>query len=289
MRIAAAAAALAFAGAAAPSAAQETQPAPARQPAAAAGQPSAAEQEQLRRIAERGHLLFRIDNAARLTTRDLLPRLQNARSPDIAGWIAERDADGIVITYYADAPGGPVAVYRARVAGTQISGQELFAADARPPLSAEQRRLAAARAAAGRLDRERCGTAPFNVFVIPPESADGPVEVYKLSPLSQRARFPTGGHYLATIAPDGSIASSRAFANRCLDLQVPAVAAAGARPRPLSLVHILDPLPTEIHVFLSYLTGRPIVVATGEPERVWIVERGRIGLIPPPSGPRQGR
>jgi hypothetical protein len=150
--------------------------------------------------------------------------------------------------------------------------------------------MAEARAAVAGLDRQPC-SGDFNVFVIPPASAEAPVEVYKLSPQSQRGRYPLGGHFLATVAPDGSVASTRAFTNRCLDVEASdGVLLAGAPPPPpVGVTHLLDPLPTEIHVFLSLWMNRPLLVATGEPDRLWTITRGRIGLVgatqTPPPGP----
>lgn len=252
--------------------------------------PTAEERQRLAGAAQRGLMLFELARAAQLTTRDMLARLPDPEAAGITGWVAVPEGTGLTVLYYAEGADGPVAVYRGEVAGGRIAARDLFEGDARPPLTAAQRRMAAARAAVADLDREPCGGA-FNVFVIPPASADAPVEVYKLSPQTERGRFPAGGHFLATVAPDGSVSSTRAFTNRCLDLEVPADPASGsAPPRPLALTHHLDPLPTEIHVFLSLWMNRPLLVATGNPHRLWTISRGRIGLVgaaqtPPPPGP----
>jgi hypothetical protein len=40
-------------------------------------------------------------------------------------------------------------------------------------------------------------------------------------------------------------------------------------------------MPTEIHLFLAQLVGRPLLVATGEPQRVWLVTGERIAEVRP--------
>lgn len=247
--------------------------------AAATAALGTADRAALAAAVERGRLLFALARAGQVTTRDMLARVPDPAAAGIAGWVAMREGDGLLVTYYADAAQGPVAVYRARVAGDgRLSGQEAFAADARPALGAVERRLAAARTAVASLDRQPCG-ADFNVFPIPPASAEGPVEVYKISPQTQRGRYPLGGHFLATVAPDGSVTGTRAFANNCLDLEA-GPELPGQAPRPIAVTHLLDPLPTEIHVFLSLWMNRPLVVVTGE-DRSWAVARGRIARVPP--------
>ena len=267
-----------------------TAPAAATTPAAARPVPPLTAEERRRLVAAglRGHLLFELARAGQLSTQDMLARLPDPSAAGIAGWLAVPDGDGMVAIYYADTADGPVAVYRGRIAGGRIATSDVFVGADRPALDPAQRRMAAARAAVATLDRQPCG-GDFNVIVIPPESASAPVEVYKLSPQTQRGRYPLGGHFLVTVAADGSIASTRAFTNRCLDLE-PAIDLAGTQPRPIAVTHLLDPLPTEIHVFLSLWMNRPLLVATGNPDRLWTISRGRIGIVGgtpqvPPPGP----
>jgi hypothetical protein len=227
---------------------------------------------------ERGRLLFELARASQLTTRDMLARIGDPAAAGVAGWVALPGQGGTIVTYYADGPDGPVAVYRARVETAQVADPEVFAAGARPALGAVERRMAAARAAVAAVERQPCGP-DFNVIVIPPAAADAPIDVYKLSPQTRRDHYPLGGHFRATVAADGSVGAIRGFTNRCLDLET-GVELAGRPQRPIAVTHLLDPLPTEIHVFLSLWMNRPLVVATGE-RSLWTVARGRIGIVPP--------
>ena len=42
----------------------------------------------------------------------------------------------------------------------------------------------------------------------------------------------------------------------------------------------MDPLPTEIHAFLSAWTGRPLVVVAGDPQRLFGVTPAGMGELP---------
>ncbi|HYJ30606.1 MAG TPA: hypothetical protein VEW25_09735 [Allosphingosinicella sp.] len=276
--------------------AQEQAPPPAPAPSTAAPAPAppptAEERQRLVVAAQRGVQLFELARAAQLTTQDMLARIPDPAAAGISGWVAAPEGEGLAVVYYAEGPEGPVAAYRGQVVGGRVAAGEVFAGADRPPLDAVQRRMAAARSAVAGVDRQPC-SGDFNVFVIPPASAEAPIEVYKLSPQTQRGRFPLGGHFLVTVAPDGTVGSTRAFTNRCLDLEAPSetvpVTGNAAPARPLAVTHLLDPLPTEIHVFLSLWMNRPLLVATGEPSRLWTVARGRIGMVggaqTPPPGP----
>jgi hypothetical protein len=234
-----------------------------------------AERAEVDRIAERGRLLIAIARAGILATQDMLTRVSDPDAAGIDGWIAEPEGNAVTVTFYAEGEAGPAAVYRATVLGPRVVSRETHITGERPPLTPLQARMAAARAATEALDNEACTPQPFNVLVVPPAAADGPIDVYQTSAPAQRGVFPLGGHFRSTVAADGSIADSRRFANSCVDIEA-SVPAAGEQPRPIGVTHLLDPMPTEMHVFLSQLMGRPILVATGEPSRIWLVTGERI-------------
>lgn len=277
------------AAAATPTATPTAAAVPIARPSGPVAPPTAEERERIGRTAARGRLLFDLARAAQLTTQEMLSRISDPSAAGVVGWVAAPEGAGLAVVYYADGAEGPEAVYRAQVVGGRIAARDIFLAGSRPPLTPTLARMARARAAVAELDRRPCpADSEFNVFVVPPASAEGPIEVYKLSPQLRPGRYPLGGHFLATVAPDGSVASIRDLARTCLDLEAPAAPAAGARPAPVGVTHLLDPLPTEIHVLLALWMNRPLVVATGEPERVWAVAQGRIGLIGDPQAQAPG-
>lgn len=268
--------------------AQAETPAPAATPAPAprsttpappAPPVTPAQAAQLDQAVARGRQLFAIARAGLLGTQDMLSRVSDPDAAGIAGWIAEPQGNAMLVTFFANGESGPSAVYRAEVLGPRVVSRETFLDPAaRPALTPVQARMARARAATEGLDHQACSSQPFNVFVIPPASATAPIDVYQVSVPTQRGRFPLGGHFKSTIAADGSVSSSRGFTNACVDIEAPAVPE-GQQPRPIAVTHLLDPMPTEIHVFLSMWAGRPLVVATGEPERLWAVTGERIADI----------
>jgi len=259
-------------------------PPPARTQMAGPLQPlTRAERASLEEATTRGRLLGAIAAAGQVATRDMLSRVADPDGTGIAGWIAEPAGNGIAVTFYAQATPVPATVYRVNISAGRVVGREIFLTGTRPPLNPIQARMAAAGAATAGLDHQVCGGEDFNALVVPPETAEGPIDVYQISPQSARGHYPVGGHYKTTVAADGAIAASRGFTNACLDVAV-AAPAAGAQPAPVAVTHLLDPLPTEIHVFLAIWTGHPLVVVAGDPQRLFAVTANGIAEIPREAG-----
>jgi hypothetical protein len=257
-------------------------PPPPPAPAPAAGPPApltGADRAALEASVARGRLIGGIARAGLMATRDMLSRVSDPDGAGITGWIAEAEGNGSTVTFYADTPTGPVVVYRADILGGRVVSRDVFLAGNRPPLNPIQARMAAARAATAGLDHQVCGGQDFDVLVVPPATADGPIDVYQISQQGRPGHVPLGGHFKTSVAADGTVSASRGFTNSCLDVAVP-VTAAGARPAPIAVTHLLDPLPQDIHVFLSILTGHPLVVVAGDPQRLFQVTSAGIAEIP---------
>lgn len=262
-------------------------PAPQPQPTAPAPAPlvmpplplSRAQLAELDAAAQRGRLLGLIDRSGRFATQDMLSRVSDPSAAGITGWIAEPEGNGVTVTFYADTAAGPVIVYRVTILGGRIASRDVYLAGTRPPLNPIQARMAAARAVTAALPQRPCAGEDFNVFVVQPTTAAGPIHVYQISPQTQRGHYPLGGHYKTVIAADGTVTASRGFTNACLDAAV-AAPAAGALPAPVAVTHLLDPLPTEIHVFLAIWTGHPLVVVAGDPQRLFAVTPNGIAEVP---------
>lgn len=275
---------------------QEAEPEPAEEQAEEAEAPPAAEEAeapsappppltraqagQLAAAVGRGQQLAAIARAGIIATQDMLSRISDPEGAGIAGWIAEPEGNATQVIFYArgEEDGDPVAVYRANIMGPRVVSREIFTGADRPALNPIEARMARARDATEGLDHQACGEQPFNVFVIPPESASAPVDVYQISPATARGRFPLGGHFRSTVAADGTVSDQRGFTNACLDLDVPAPPE-GQQPRPIAVTHLLDPLPTEIHVFLAQWIGRPLLVVAGDPQRIFLVTGDRIAEV----------
>ena len=87
--------------------------------------------------------------------------------------------------------------------------------------------------------------------------------------------IPAGGvpHSLGLLQAHGGTALRLSAADR-------ARIVAGATPAGLVVNHLLDPVPTEIHVFASYSLQMPLFVATRD-KRLWRVEGAAISLAKP--------
>lgn len=221
-----------------------------------------------------GKLLLEYDRAAWTTTDMLVAKLPPDQLNLIRGWVVEpRAAGGLTATYFAGEPGAYRAVFVAS-SGTGASEESRLLKD--EPLTPAQARLAsavtAARAYAGEKGLRPCTPAPFNTVALPPEAASGPIRVYLLSAPTEKGRLPFGGHYRLSVDPAGRVVAERSFTKACLTLDQPATAAV------VTVSHLLDPIPTEIHVFMSLSAQLPVAVATLD-GRVWIVEGTHIRLM----------
>jgi len=259
----------------------EQSAAPTPAPGAAPAPLTRAQRDALLVASQRGRLLGVIASAGQLATQDMLSRVPNPGEAGISGWIAEPAGNGVTVTFYADGEGeaAPKAIYRTAIVGGRVTSRETFLTGERPPLGGLVARMAAARRAAAGQTHRPCGGDQFNYFVVPPATLDGPIEVYQISPQTARGRYPVGGHFKTIVAADGSIAETRGYTNSCLDVVVPEVAA-GSRPPPLAITHLMDPLPTEIHGFLAVWTGRPLLVVADDPQRLFAVTAEGMAEVP---------
>ncbi|HEU0099852.1 MAG TPA: hypothetical protein VFQ67_13900 [Allosphingosinicella sp.] len=252
--------------------------APARPKApASAAAVSPAEQARLKEIGRRGALLYAYDQAAWHGTDDMVAKLPDYQSR-VGGWIVDGPADAPELIFFDREASRPVYVARFRD-GKLVSGE--VAGPGAGELSAPRRSLVAARKAAleafGRSGSKGCSDAPMNSVVLPPAAPGEPVLVYFLTPQRVTSALPFGGHYMVPVNSAGTAGAVRRFTNSCLELPLP-----GARDRKrvaaLAVTHLLDPLPTEIHVFSSLAAHLPVIVGTKD-GRSWWVEGGAINFV----------
>ncbi|QAY77224.1 hypothetical protein [Sphingosinicella sp. BN140058] len=238
------------------------------------------QQAQLDAALERGRRLYEIDIAGWVSTDAMLAKAPETRQWPIRGWLVEPDPDRSgtwLVTYYL-LPHGPdgeaLPAFRARVANGQVSSAEVVPVVARTALQPAQMRIVRAIEAARKLDLKSCTGARLNVTVIPPASATAPLEVYLLTPQTDEKVFPVGGHYKAVFAPDGHLVSQRKFSNACLNMD----GRASPKGAAMFVTHLLDKIPTEIHVLLSIQTGTPLMVGMTNKD-IWSVTPQRIEKV----------
>lgn len=251
--------------------------------AAAVGKPkpsapvSSAEQAQLREIARRGALIYAYDQAAWHGTDDMVAKLPDYQER-VGGWIVDGPAEAPELIFFDKAGVRPV--YAARFRDGRLVSGEIAGSDA-GELSATRRRLIVARKAAlvalEASDSRGCSEAPMNSVVLPPTSPGEPTLVYVLTPQRVMDAFPFGGHFLVPVDSSGRAGPIRRFTKTCVEISL-ADADKGKKLAALGIMHLLDPVPTEVHVFTSLAARMPVTVGTND-GRTWWVDGTAIRLI----------
>jgi hypothetical protein len=249
-------------------------------PAAAAPKLGAADEAAVLQVFERGTLLYAYDQAAWHGTDDLVKKLPDY-AQKVGGWIVDGPAEAPTLIFFDRDAADPKALYVADFrGGTLASAKVLGPADDRA-LNAQRKRLIAARAAAvarfEKANMQRCSDQAFNTVVLPPAAAGGAILVYLLTPQKSLDSLPFGGHYRIEVGLDGKAGEPRRFTNSCLEMPLPR--AGDEKLEALGVSHLLDPLPTEIHVFAMHVAKLPVMVGAAKKKRVFMVEPGGIRLI----------
>ena len=230
--------------------------------------PTSEELAALQAAVHRGQMLYAYDQAAWHTTDAMREDVKNLAGSGIRGWVVTPAADGWLLTYWKPEGDTFAGVYSAVWSKQRVRQRKLLTGDA-AVLSAEQLSLIAARNAVNDRKLERCADAPFNTVVMPEEGGGG-ILVYLLTPQTSTTSIPAGGHYRFTVR-GGEVIEQRSFTKSCLEL---AFASPERDERPVALMvsHLLDPVPTELHVFSMFAAGTPVFVMTASNERLWAVE-----------------
>ncbi|MBX3727341.1 MAG: hypothetical protein KF823_15650 [Xanthomonadales bacterium] len=149
------------------------------------------------------------------------------------------------------------------------------------PMPAERVRIIEVRQRVLGYAFQRCSNDVSAIVVPGSDEARGLVHGYLLA-ASEGNTFAVGGNFRMDVAADGSIRATRPFANSCLRL------ADDRRAVAVTLSHLLDPHPTEIHVLISLRAGKPLFVATAENRILWRVDGGSIEFVQPLSADGSG-
>lgn len=252
--------------------------------ASSAAQPAVAqtpaEQRQIDWALKRGRLLFALDRAAWVGTDDMREHVPEADQRTLTGYIVDHDSGQFVTIFYGKENDKLVAAYRGRIGPQGVASREVFQAGKRPDLTARQQRLAKA------LEQffeasptvTTCSRERPNFAVVPPDSQDGPIDVYVMTPQKDEDLLPLGGHSRVTLNRSGRIVSRRKFTNSCIELSTAEKSGPDEQLHSLLVTHLLDPVPTEIHVFTAMAAGLPLFVST-EDRRLWEVTGERISFV----------
>lgn len=230
------------------------------------------EEQRVAQASRLGHLIYAFDRAASVSTDALVDRVGKAQLTGIGGYVVEPGAPrSLRVTYYRGSGAAAQAFYSADVQDGRVVHQQLL----EPPvaLTPAQAMLARAREAAAQraatAGYRPCTPRPFNSVALP-VGKDGAIAVYLLTAQVDSQTYVVGGNYRVIVATDGQIAAERPYGVRCMSLSVPKLPA-GATLVGVVINHLLDPTPTELHVFASYALRRPLFVATPD-KRLWRVQ-----------------
>lgn len=254
-------------------------PAPAQEEFSAALSPT--QEKQAIGMAETiGMAIFRHDRAAAVATDAMLgiPAIRDDKR--LQGWVTEDDGSDIAVTFF----GTPAfakesaALYRVQISADGRIVGEPVTLKGIVPLTPYESAAAAARQTALGSSFQPCAE-NYNSVVLPPDAdASHNWLVYLLPGTTDEDEVPIGGTYRVELDSGGTkILSERRFTNTCIvlsksDTEVENTVA-------LTISHLLDPVPTEAHVFWSLWSGLPMYVSTAPNETVWVIENGKIRMV----------
>jgi len=225
-------------------------------------------QADLKAVEERGRQIYVHDYASAVVSDAVVPLITPTARNHIRGYVTEEKGGTIVVTFYGTGEDERLyAWYRAavgpdgRMLGT-VSQYEVPQA-----LSEYEEHAAAARQVSKQFEMRRCAQ-NYNTVVLP--KPDG-WQVYLLPGTKDNGVMPVGGAYrLDTDASGRTITTDRAYSKSCISLQkMPNSEAA-------MLTHLLDPQPTELHVFWQLLSRHPLFLFTTQNSLLWPIEKGHI-------------
>jgi hypothetical protein len=225
-----------------------------------------------------GRLIYLHDHAAAVATdavMELKAFRRDGKRGDLAGWITEQREEGIVVSFLSSEP-VPRARYRATVASDgRIAGTaEALAEPA--ALTAYELGAARARTTAGAATFEPCSRT-YNTVILPPTTEGGGWTAYLLPGTTQHGVVPLGGSYRLDLDAAGeTILKQRPFTRTCIALDSPPNDGS-MKAVAMMITHLLDPVPTEVHVFWSLWARQPMYVATSQGN--WLIEDGKTRLM----------
>lgn len=189
------------------------------------------------------------------------------------GWITESRQDGCVVTFV----GGDPEQWRSicTIAFAERTDPNIVLVD-RDLTETQSAMFNARQLALGSIEKS-CSDA-YNTVVLPRDDGPGWL-AYALAATSDPNLVLVGGHYRATVSEDGrTVLERRGFTKDCLVLKKPENLGPDVDVAAYTLGHVLDRTPTEIHVYLNLLYGKPLYVVTVD-RRFWRIEGGKIQLL----------
>jgi hypothetical protein len=234
-------------------------------------------QPMLQQALDRGALLYIYDEAAWHGTDDLrdhFPELMKLAN----GYVVSGSQAETELVFYDETKSK--AVYRATYRYEKLAASGAPSPD-RAALTPLEKRLIAAREQSLKAfiaaNVTLCTKGKANLAVLPPARTGDPAIAYLMSSRVVMEELPLGGHYSVTVDADGKTGAVRKFTNGCANM--PLNQPKEGKIAGLTITHLLDPVPTEIHVFSSMTAHLPVYVATISNGRLWQVNGSKIEFV----------
>jgi len=253
--------------------------------------PSGEDPARLRSAESLGLRLYRHDRAASLATDAVQANRKYRKVKRVGGWITEARESAILVSFIDKGdPEQASLLYQVEVSDGSDGAGKVRAFDPPETATTSQRNAARARHTATGFDFAPC-TQRYNTVVLP-TIADGMPgwNVFLLPSTTDAKVIPFGGAYRLELDAEGrTVTNSRTYTRSCLDFT--RNKPRGAEEAALVMTHVLDPVPTEVHVMLNLQIGTPVIVITTSNRNSWRIERGRIQFLKkiepkPDEGPK---
>jgi hypothetical protein len=222
-----------------------------------------------------GRQIYLHDRAAWLATDAMFAdKRMRERKNTIGGWLTEPTAHGIRVIFISR-DDTPVRVYEIEMDEAERLSEATIASP--EPLTADHLAQLRARALTRSQTYMACAKT-YNAVSMP--SADG-IRVYLMPAFSEHGVYPLGGYHLyRTDASGENIVESRKFSNGCIDHRDSTKKSPkGAKVAYGMFTHLLDPQPTEVHVFISLYAKTPMMIMTLDNKTIWSVVNGKIEFV----------
>jgi len=221
-----------------------------------------------------GKEIFQNDHAAARATDVLLSQSVDFSSQPIKGWIVVSDNEGYLVRFINETQHGIEPAF-----DVKIDYRDKGKLQEKPlgPLSNEQKAMFLARQNALKSAPSLCSD-KYNTVVLPDPDSDGWL-IYVLAATEEPDKIMVGGHSRVKVSNDGKkVISVNELSKSCLSMNKPKFHE-GKEPTAFIVTHLISETPVETHVYLNYLHGYDMYVATRT--RNWYISNGKISVPKP--------